>query len=518
MIFAVRYMMDRDEAYPGEREDLRELLAQTVCDQLEQYDIFYPTVQSDAFSVWADIDRQFSVWDVETGAILEELEAALAEAGITDAAVYYEEACYGIAVDYQNWNGELSAGAEVWGDIQVQFEVVSEENIGGETFQWLTLYPDAAELENIMISSWYRISLCRVASEEQARRLAEAHGCRYAHLSDDGQYVVRSYELLDEERQEELEAAYAIGSTPDGGEEEDLMVGRIGYDTEFSKAEIYDVGQALCVGIFEAFSYDGGRHIQERLAAFFDFGLPYTAGRPRRGAAGDYQTICAEIAAFVNGYGRGRETRDRIHIVLSHWHLDHCILAQCLTAELAHTVWHVPCEGLGPSALRIRSHIVANGGKVEAMAGPFDALALSGNANLRYGKIDFGYKRHPNPAVVRASKHPHHHGMYMIVQLKSGSKLFLSGDCTYAGINHVLKAEGFTCLQASHHGGNYGLPPAVRNYGDIPHPAGGGRSVVCSCGPYAEQHHPNQAVLNEHGMAGWAALHVTHNSGRYTVR
>lgn len=516
MVFAVRYMMDRDETYPGEREDLRELLAQTVCDQLEYYGIFYPTVQSDAFSVWADIDRQFSAGDVETGAILEELEAALAEAGITDVTVYYEESCYGIAVDYQYWDGELSAGAEVWGDIQVQFEVVSEENLGGETFQWLNLYPDAAELENIMISSWYRISLRRVASEEQARIMGEAYGYRYAYLPDYRQYVVCSYELLDEEKQEELEAAYAIGSTPGGGEEDELMVGRISYDTEFSKAEIYDVGQALCVGIFEAFSYDGGQHIQERLAAFFDFGLPYIAGRPRTKAARDYQSICAEIAAFVNGYGRGRETRDRIHIVLSHWHLDHCILAKCLTAELAHTVWHVPCEGLGPSALRIRSHIVANGGRVETVAGSFTGLPLLGNANLRYGKIEFGFRYPSNPAVVRASKHPHHHGMYMIVQLKSGSRLFLSGDCTYAGINARLKGEGFHYLQASHHGGDYGLSPAVKNYGDIPHPEPGG-VLICSCGPFSEQHHPNQAVLNDHGSAGWTTQHITKKGHRYTV-
>lgn len=517
MSFLFRYIMDRDEARPGEREELGVLMEETIRDWLENFEISYRDVYSGATDIWVDSDVRFGGWDVEITCILEELEAVLDEAGIGDVAVYYEESYYGIVVDYQNWNGELSGDAEVWGDIQVQLELIYADHEGEENSQWLYLQLDAAELENMAVSNWYGIRVYRMLSEEQGRFWAGVYNWRHAHLAG-GQYAACSYEMLEEEEQERLAAAYRIDSSPDFGAEEDQIVGRIGYDTAFAKAEIYDVGQALCVGIFEAFSYDGGQHVQERLAAFFDFGIPYTAGRPRPGAARDYQTICAEIAAFVNSYGRGRETRDRIHIVLSHWHLDHCILAKCLTAnELSHTVWHVPCEGLGPSARGIRSHIVANGGRVEALADHFDALHLEGNENLRYGKIDYGFKRNQPPAVIRASRHPHHHGMYMIVELESGNKLFLSGDCTYAGISGRLKAEGFHYLQASHHGGNYALSPASRNFGDIPRPAGGG-GLICSCGPYSEQHHPNQAVLADHGNAGWTAVHVTQVCGRCTIR
>lgn len=511
--------MARDEAYPGEQVAVTELMEQTICEQFDDFRISYTGIQRGERAVCVESDAFPSTLPFETERTLEELESVLAAVGVTDVVVYCEGSYYGIVVDYQNWNGELTGDEEVLGDTKVQIELVPANCVGEESSQWLYLQLDAAELENMAVSNWYGITFYYMASEEQLMLHAQVQGWRFAYLPEAEQYEVCSYRILRDGEQERLQDAYRINSTLNVGEETECRsVSRIGPDTGFVKAVIYDVGQALCVGIFEAFSYDKGQPVQERLAAFFDFGLPYTAGRPRVRAARDYWIIRTEIMNFVNGYGLGSETRDHIHIVLSHWHLDHCILAQLLTTELAHTVWHVPCDGLGPSALRIRNHIEANGGKVEAVVGPFDALSLMGNGNLRYGKIDFGFKRHPVPAVVRASRHPHHHGMYMIVELISGSKLFLGGDCTYAGINARLKAKGFTHLQASHHGGNYALAPAARNWKDIPCPAGNGGVLICSCGPYAQQHHPNQAVLTDHSNAGWARLHVTDNSGGYTVR
>ncbi len=541
--------------YPEEGEILMQQLPESMEEELEAHSIEFGKIICDDVGLCIESSNTLAVWDPIVEALLQFLDETIKDVGIEDIFVYYELAYYGIAVDYEYWDGTLAGSVQnewmqfelvnkEWiepfinpktplsmiyrtPDVEQVFDAFRREGIYGSDFMqmksellgkadtmWIYVAMDEAELEEIAISNWYELKLYRMVSEEQTAYFTEVLELRYGYAPVQERGAVCSYKFLDESVQDILQELYEIAPSPDtrGGQSQN----QVSSNTEFGKVQIFNAGQALCVGIYELFGYTKTK--QNRLAAFFDFGIPYTAGRPMPNAAPDYQMICNEIAAFVNGYGRGKETRDHIHIILSHWHLDHCILALTLTTELAHTIWYVPCEGLGPSAQTLRSHIVKYGGRVNPIVGPAADLWLEGNQDLRFGKIDYGSKRDPNPGIVRASKHPHHHGMYLIVKLKSGNRVFLSGDCTYAGINSVIKGEGFEYLQASHHGGNYALRPAVRYVNDIPKPARSAVGVIYSSGPYSKHHHPDTASINEHNAAGWPAYHITHNNGRCTIQ
>lgn len=544
--------------YPEKGQGLIDELPGMLEENLETYSFQVEEIVFDGIELYIECGFTLNVLDPVLGEILQFLDETLKEWGIEDIAVYFEPGFfYGIAVDYEYWDGTLSEEQQ---KAYVQFELVDKEliepfinpeislsvecrtpetmqvfdvfrkeGVHGENFMrmksgflgghgsgWIFMALDETELENINISNWYELKIYRIGLEENMVYYMDDFDWRYGYrIPVPEPEFACFYKVADESVQDALQELYEIASSPDSAGSGQFQNG-IRANTEFGKIEIFNVGQALCVGIYELFGYTEKK--QNRLAAFFDFGIPYTAGRPRPNMAPDYQAICNEIADFANGYGRGKETRDHIHIILSHWHLDHCILALTMTTELAHTIWHVPCEGLGPAAQKICSHIVQYGGKINAVVGPATALCLEGNQNLQFGKIDFGSKRHPNPRIVSASRHPHHHGMYLIAELKDGRRVFLSGDCTYAGIDSELKKIGFQYLQASHHGGNYALRPAVRNAGDIPKPGGQAVGVIYSSGPYSKHHHPDQASINEHQAAGWPAYHITYNNGKCTIQ
>lgn len=538
--------------YPEEGEILMRQLPESMEERLEEFSFEHGEIICDGARLYIESSGTPGVWDPVVEALLQFLDETIKDVGIEDIFVYYEGAYYGLAADYEYWDGTLSGGRQnVW----MQFELVSKEaiepfinpetplsgrcrnpkaeqvfdayrreGVHGADFirlkpdflgeldaAWIYVALDAAELENIYLSNWYELKIYRTTSEVQMTYFMEVWGLRYGYEPVREKEALCSCEPLDESIQEILEELYMIEPTTDNGEGQSQNW--ISPNTEFGKVEIFDVGQALCVGIYELFGYADKK--KNRLAAFFDFGIPYTGRHARPAAARDYQTICNEIAAVVNR--NGKETREHIHIVLSHWHLDHCILALQLKTELAHTIWHVPCEGIGPSAQRIYSHIIRWGGKINAVAGLAIDLWLEGNANLRFGKIDYGSKRDPNPSIVKASRHLHHHGMYLIVQLKSGNRVFLSGDCTYAGINDGVKAES-EYLQASHHGGNYALRPAVRDQNDIPIPSGQAGEVIYSSGPYPVHHHPDPASIQDHAAAGWPSYYITCGNGGRTIQ
>lgn len=557
MSFRFRFTEWLTSRYPQEDVDaFLDEMQQVMEEQLEKQSVACEGIVCNDREIYVESGTILDACNYEVEELLFSLTDVMEKYGFTDTDVYYTASYYGIAVEHMDWDGTLSSEEPSSG--LMLFELVDEQavrpfldshaplsavhqspdaaralnafrkgGIQGADFQQEKSYflggldplcfymaLDRTEMEeNISVSNWYDIEIYQILSEGEIPDFKYGPKWNRGYVLGSGnRWCFCSYKFLDEDLHDSLEKLYTIGDSDDTGK--DRNVNWIQEYTEFSRVQVYNAGQALCVGIFGLFGSE--KKTQERLAVFFDFGIPYVGNRPRPNAAPDYQKICNEIASFVNGSGGNRETRAHLHIVLSHWHLDHCILAECMSRELAHTIWHVPYEGLGPSAQRIRSHIVSNGGRVYPSVGPFDALHI--NENLVYGKIDYGFKRDPNPRVVRNSRHLHHHGMYLVVNLESGKKVLLSGDCTYAGINGSIRAHGFHCLQASHHGGNYALAPAVRNAADIPVPAAGALDVVYSCGPYSEQHHPSIASVQEHAQAGWTSYHATHTMGGYTIQ
>lgn len=346
-----------------------------------------------------------------------------------------------------------------------------------------------AELPYIDIGSWYLISMLSDSAGSGA-------STDYGTLLDEelqNRVVSTVREELSPLTQEKLREIFSIYQTDDDEEEQ---ANDITANTEVSRVCIYNMGQALCVGIFN----EAGA-----LTATFDFGLPYVASRAIQNLATDFQNFINDLkGVFPNDRSRGNIT-----VILSHWHMDHCIMATLLGGELLHhTKWIVPSDGLGVAAQKVRHHIQNCQGSVRTVSDDVVDTAVNACRNICFGKINL---RVPG----KNTSHPHHHGIYLRIRTQADSTIFLAGDCTYKAINQVVRENsgaGYTFLQASHHGGDYALRPADRDISHIPCPAQGG-VVIYSAGPYSKHHHPSGQSDADYNNCGWTAQHNTHTDG-----
>lgn len=347
-----------------------------------------------------------------------------------------------------------------------------------------------AELPYIDIGSWYLVSMLSDSSGSGA-------GADYGILLDEelqSGVVSTVREELPPQIREKLREIFSIYQTDDDDGEE--QANDITADTEISRVCIYNMGQALCVGIF---NMDGA------LTATFDFGLPYVANRAVQNLAPDFQNFVNDLKdVFPNDRSRGNIT-----VILSHWHMDHCIMATLLDGQLLHhTKWIVPSDGLGVAAQKVRHHIQNCRGSVRTVSDDVVDTAVNACRNICFGKINLR-------APGKNTSHPHHHGIYLRIRTDADSTIFLAGDCTYEAINKVVRENGgagYNFLQASHHGGDYALRPATRDTAFIPRPSQGG-TVVYSAGPYSKHHHPSGKSDADYNNCGWTAQHNTHTNG-----
>lgn len=276
--------------------------------------------------------------------------------------------------------------------------------------------------------------------------------------------------------------------------------------TVFSRACVFDVGQALCVGLYTTLPSG-----QFSLCGFFDLGLPHVAGTARANYAPEYQRICRH---FLNATYHG----DILNIILSHWHYDHFLLAYALETSLGSTWWYVPNTPVPAfSPQRVLNHIQDhNGTLVFAPDPPQVSVPYCGNPNLLITKMDYV------PPGNRPD-HIHHHSLYAQLLLqpdpaRPNLSVFLAGDCTYAGIDANARAAGYDYLQASHHGGIYYEPPAQADINDIPQPNGPASTVIYSCNQnHNHLGHPLPGTVADHTARGWGTVHDTEVNGSLVI-
>lgn len=391
---------------------------------------------------------------------------------------------------------------------QIKFQYFGELQIS-----YVEVYFDDLEYELFPMNSWYCIildgsdpdpSIIPFLDADALFDYAKSYDCVFMVPQNPDDFSGYSMEctlhscsvyLLTSDMQEAL---FQLSSLTEINAARDGIHGRISNITVFTRACVYDVGQALCVGL-----YSSTQNGQFSLCGFFDFGIPHTGRNPHPEYAAEYPRLCRQIAATTSQGGI-------IDIILSHWHPDHFALAMPLASCLGFTYWYVPNARV-PAFMpqTMLNHIASNGGTlIFAPDPPAISVPYNGNPNLRVTKMDYRVSG-------RKQDHIHHHSLYAQLMLGSGTTVFLAGDCTYAGIDPNARTAGYDFLQASHHGGIYYKPPAVEDPDDIPWPKKPGEStVIYSCNRnHNRLGHPLPGIVEDHITAGWFNAYDTEVAG-----
>lgn len=253
---------------------------------------------------------------------------------------------------------------------------------------------------------------------------------------------------------------------------------------------IYDVGQALCVGIKQQ-----NEHGTADPIVFFDFGIPHTAGHAKPQEAVELGTIVSYVDTLAS-------LGCQIKIILSHWHLDHVLIFNYIAQASFQKIRVYAPDRLEPSTVPIYNYVKSLVPAHEFLITnrAFAGVTLYTNENIILNKTD-GYH-----GAGRVRPHIHHYCYGMEVSLISGTNILLTGDGTYGLYLPLTKEKQYTVLQASHHGGNFAVNFTAAAV-DIPQPKDEA-IVVYSYGPNTYGH-PDQRYVDMHTQRGWITMFDT---------
>ncbi len=161
-------------------------------------------------------------------------------------------------------------------------------------------------------------------------------------------------------------------------------------------------------------------------------------------------------------------------VALSHWDFDHYSLALTKLMALQQLTWYAPDQPVGPNAARLQTLL---GARLNLISAPvFD---ISGTLRMWRG--------------TGAIHDRNNSGYVLTVPNRRGATL-LTGDVSYAAIPAPAMAN-LAALCITHHGGS--------GAGGPPKPATGTAVAAVSFGMPNHYHHPNDAAIAEHAVAGW---------------
>lgn len=373
------------------------------------------------------------------------------------------------------------------------FQKVKGRYLGETDFMLLTVYFEDLTYAMYQYGKWYCIDLTdREHGEELTGKVYDCAVCEWGVEDDPVINAYGSFEELGRVRKGRLRQLYRpyipAESRWDGDIGENGLQA-IGAGTVFDEVIFYYVGAALCAEIVD----NAGN-----TAAFFDLGTRVSGNARLLNLQAPAQNSRNVILGKLQTIGRG----NRVTIFISHWHVDHCnalgyfFHQNVLTPNIRwNTNWYVPGSNL-PSFHAVQNSIPAASFHVTAPGAAQAAVNINHNVNIQAGKISY-----------RGAPHPHHQGVYARVMLSSGTTVFLAGDTTYEGIpanERTNGNNGYTCLQACHHGGNYHYAPAVQNpaAGFIPQAEQNAIAVYSADGIY--HGHPAPQYVGDHRMAGYS--------------
>lgn len=376
-----------------------------------------------------------------------------------------------------------------------RFQKVKARYLGETGFHLVTVYFENMEYARYQYENWYFIRLSDNVGELEGM----IYECAYYEWDETGDPVVNgccNLELLPQSQARQLKQLYHPYIPEESrisGSENKSRVGAVAAATVFGEVDFFYVGAALCVKIID----NAGN-----LAAFFDLGTK-VSGNPllaaqQPAAQNSNAAILAELGAINAGAPQT--------IFISHWHSDHCNALGTFknhTGAFANanisnnTEWYVPGSRT-PMFATMQAAIPPAFFHVYPLGVVQPPINVNGNAAIQVGKINL------------AQNHPHHQGVYVKLQLASGTDVLLPGDTTYEGIPSAVRTnggQGYDVLQACHHGGNYYLRPANQNAaiarGYIPAAAAGAYVVYSADGVYYG--HPNSFFRQHYNNQGYAA-------------
>lgn len=336
-------------------------------------------------------------------------------------------------------------------------------------------YP--ATLEKLPVGWWFKITL------------SEKKSCNYFDSiffnsnSNTAFSCFVEIVALPEALVERLTNAFIIPATKSIDEPEFYLPPNIA----ISYLDIYNVGQALCVGLIPDpwTEYDPP-------FIYFDLGVPAIAGKLNPHMAPEYNIILNHLYTMAS-------QDEKISVILSHWHLDHIGILAFLSDEVLHKLRIYAPDRLPPSALEIYNKLKTSAGELFITCQEFAQATLYSNKNVLLYKT-----KAPRSFSASKMNNPHHYCYGMEVLLPSGTKVLLTGDGTYALRSEYIRNTSYDVLQVSHHGGNFAMGLTARSE-DVPHPL----SPVKSCAVYSYglnniHRHPNERFMHLHEEAGWS--------------
>jgi hypothetical protein len=289
-----------------------------------------------------------------------------------------------------------------WGD--PRFDEAKITYLGDEPCYTAELYMDNTEAPSIQLGDWYRITM-----QGQAGRDTVA-GIIYGLDVPEPYAVSVTIAALDEAVRQNLQNLYMLPASA-GPEGDEMVLGALDKDTKISDAVVFDVGQGLCVGLYDE---------TDEVPCFFDFSATSSKKTTGTMPAGQPLGLSDIIEIMTKAY-----TADQhMLIVLSHWHADHYnIIGKLPDVYMAKTVWFAPAK-TNPTAVKAFNYIRGNNGQVTTVLSGFVPLRLRNNPNILI-------KCCAPPQPQNQYSHLHHWGMYMQLRFVSGHTMLLVGDTCY---------------------------------------------------------------------------------------
>jgi len=372
---------------------------------------------------------------------------------------------------------------------------------------YISAYMGSARANAFAETFWFELEVLEKNSADE-----DSYECCMEPANPEDETEQWAYCVIDEISSEYEEALNDLFRTPIAEKGAEINnVGAIAPGTVFNSIRAYYVGAALCVGLA-----DNNNVIQ----GFFDIGYASSRAIAQllfRAGSENLDDILAQLRGI-----------NPLTIIISHWHRDHINIALALlAADIGRHHWIYPVSA-SPVAGRLTAHVPP--AQQTPMNDDFINAPMPINlGNITITKIDAFDTSPPAPGQQphpQSHFHPHHHGIYAAIRLVSGNYAILSGDCTYFGMElfysgmdfmQRLPIPGAIVLQASHHGGEHGLPPVIANdrlvsipQFAVPHPPTVMNIFYSANG--RTHGHPNQQIIAEYNNVGWAAgVNSLHN-------
>lgn len=386
----------------------------------------------------------------------------------------------------------------------------------------LQSFADAKEIENAR-NDWWEITVCAPLKGTEEDKEDTCILCVTGFLAAEGEmpFTIKPVSYETEKALYSLYTPYWDDTAERicKSNNDAQSVGAINQNTVFGSVRVMCVGAALCSRLSDAAG---------NVVGYFDLGRESSLStkRLRKGAPASFIVQLAHMQSAYQVIEQDLLNTQGLTIIISHWHTDHIMILNDMLNHPSSTDFWQQVSIFCPETTNSRSWAVTYYTRVCA------AISDAGNTNFfpyPYANADVSwritslpsnltiYKCDRDDTNIRNPNH-HNHGIYAVITLKSGSVVFLAGDCAYDTIavndpSHTIidnSGVGYNVLVASHHGGRYSNATAPIKKLYIPLPRIGVFGTVVYSANGVAYKHPTQCSITDHRSRGWVWGAYTH--------